>query len=71
MTIKWRLQQKTVSAEQAVRIVKSRDLVHYGEFSLFPRLLDQALAKRVDELYDVELRSTCYTQVPECIKNDP
>lgn len=71
MTIKWRLQQKTVTAEQAVRIVKSGDVVHYGEFALFPRLLDQALARRVDELYDVELRSTCYTQVPECVKNDP
>ena len=71
MTIKWRLQQKTVSAEEAVRIVKSGDLIHYGEFALFPRLLDQALSKRVDELYDVILRSTCYTQVPECVKNDP
>lgn len=71
MTIKWRLQQKTVSAEEAVRVVKSGDLVHYGEFALFPRLLDQALARRVEELYDVELRSTCYTQVPECVKADP
>jgi butyryl-CoA:acetate CoA-transferase len=68
---KWRLQQKTVSAEEAVRIVKSGDLIHYGEFALFPTLLDKALAKRLDELYDVEIRSTCYTQMPEGVKNDP
>jgi len=60
---KWRLQQKTVSAEEAVRIIKSGDLIHYGEFALFPTLLDKALAKRSDELYDVEIRSTCYTQM--------
>ncbi len=71
MTIKWRLQQKTVTAEDAVRIVKSGDLVHYGEFAMFPRILDQALARRADELYDVELRSTCYTQLPECVRVDP
>lgn len=68
---KWRLQQKTVSAEEAVRIIKSGDLIHYGEFMLFPELLDHALAKRMDELYDVELRSTCYTKIPECVQNDP
>lgn len=68
---KWRLQQKTVSAEEAVRIIKSGDLIHYGEFALFPTLLDKALARRIDELYDVELRSTCYTQIPEGVKNDP
>jgi butyryl-CoA:acetate CoA-transferase len=68
---KWRLQQKTVSAQEAVRIVKSGDLIHYGEFILFPSLLDKALARRMEELYDVQLRSTCYTQMPEGVKNDP
>jgi len=68
---KWRLNQKTVSADEAVRIVKSGDVIHYGEFALFPKLLDEALSARVEELYDVELRSTCYTQIPECVKKDP
>lgn len=68
---KWRLAQKMVSPEEAVRVVKSGDLVHYGEFALFPELLDRALANRIDELYDVELRSTCYTKVPEGVKRDP
>lgn len=68
---KWHLEQKTVTAEEAVRVVKSGDVVHYGEFILFPEALDAALAKRIDELYDVEIRGVCFSRVPEVVKADP
>jgi len=65
---KWRLQQKTVSAEEAVRIVKSGESRSLWRIRPVPDLLDKALARRMDELYDVELRSTMYTQIPEGVK---
>ncbi|MEQ8200992.1 MAG: acetyl-CoA hydrolase/transferase C-terminal domain-containing protein [Syntrophomonadaceae bacterium] len=49
---------KLVSADQAVKVIKSGDWVDYGEFSGQVRDLDQALAKRKDELKDVKIWST-------------
>ncbi len=43
-------QQKLVSAEEAVKIVKSGDWVDYGWCTGTPDALDRALAKRTDEL---------------------
>lgn len=48
--------QKLVSADEAVKIVKSGDWVDYGWCTGTPDVLDQALAKRTDELKDVKLR---------------
>lgn len=62
---------KLVSADEAVKMVKSGDQIFYSEFAMFPRALDAALAKRIPELYDLELYSVFYTQVPEVIKADP
>ncbi len=49
-------QQKLVSADEAVKIIKSGDWVDYGWCNGTPDVLDQALAKRTDELKDVNLR---------------
>ncbi|MEQ8200766.1 MAG: acetyl-CoA hydrolase/transferase C-terminal domain-containing protein [Syntrophomonadaceae bacterium] len=49
---------KLVSADEAVKVIKSGDWVDYGEFSGQVRDLDQALAKRKDELKDVKIWST-------------
>ena len=49
-------QQKLVSAEEAVKVVKSHDWVDYGWCTGTPDALDKALAKRTDELKDVKLR---------------
>lgn len=49
-------QQKLVSADEAVKIIKSGDWVDYGWCNGTPDVLDQALAKRTDELKDVKLR---------------
>ena len=49
-------QRKLKTADEAVRIVKSGDWVDYATNVCFPTLLDEALAKRRDELLDVKIR---------------
>jgi len=49
---------KLVSADRAVKVVKSGDWIDYGEFCGQVRDLDIALAKRKDELKDVKIWST-------------
>lgn len=49
-------QQKLVSADEAVKIIKSGDWVDYGWCSGTPDILDKALAARTDELKDINLR---------------
>lgn len=51
-------QLKRRSPEEAVAIVKSGDWIDYTIAEGFPVLLDAALAKRRDELYDVKIRGT-------------
>ena len=48
--------QKLVSADEAVKIIKSGDWVDYGWCTGTPDVLDKALAKRTDELNDINLR---------------
>ena len=47
---------KLRTPDQAVQAVKSGDWIDYGTNVCFPTLLDAALAKRRDELYDVKIR---------------
>lgn len=62
---------KFKSAEEAVKIVKSGDTVVYGEFVMASRLLDEALAKRVNEFENVLLRSTTCPFPPAVVMADP
>lgn len=64
-------EEKLISAEKAVKQVKSGDQIFYSEFAMFPKLLDEALAERIDELHDLELTSVFYTQIPKVIEADP
>lgn len=48
--------QKLVSADEAVKIIQSGDWVDYGWCTGTPHALDEALARRTDELKDVKLR---------------
>lgn len=48
--------QKLVSADEAVKDVKSGDWVDYGWCTGTPDALDKALAKRTDELNNINLR---------------
>lgn len=62
---------KLVSADEAVKVIKSGDLVHYGEFMNASQLLDEALAKRKDELKDVIIRAVSCLFPPKTILSDP
>ena len=48
--------QKLCTPEEAVEVVKSGDWVDYTSSLGKPVLLDRALAKRRDELFDVKIR---------------
>ena len=63
--------KKLVTAEKAVQVVQSGDWVEYGEFTGMVRSLDKALAKRKDELKNVNIRSTVTAYAPEVILADP
>jgi acyl-CoA hydrolase len=65
-------QEKRMTADEAVRMIKSGDRIYYGEFSLFPQALDQALCRWLiqGDLHDVTIESVCLTRVPEALKHE-
>ena len=64
-------QSKCVSAQQAVQVVKSGDWVRYGYASSKPTALDIELAKRKDELFDVNVQcATCLRKL-HVVEVDP
>ena len=62
---------KLVTPEAAAKVVKSGDFIYYSEFSLFPEAFDEALALRIDDLFDLYLRSTSFTNLPKMVLKDP
>nr|WP_297280178.1 butyryl-CoA:acetate CoA-transferase [uncultured Butyricicoccus sp.] len=56
MSFEQEYQSKKTTAEQAVQVVKSGDWVDFGWCTGTPYILDHALAKRVPELHDVNIR---------------
>ena len=61
--------RKLVSAEEAVKVVKSGDIVDYGFFNGKPVVCDIALANRKNELTDVHIYSAVtLPPVPEVAK---
>ena len=61
--------QKLCTPEEAVEVVKSGDWVDYTSSLGKPVLLDKALAKRRDELFDVKIRGNLVEgpiEVAEC-----
>ncbi len=62
-------QKKLCTPKEAVKVVKSGDWVDYTSSLGKPVLLDQALAQRRDELYDVKVRGNLISgpiEVAEC-----
>ena len=57
-------QQKLTTPEKAVSIIKSGDWVDYGWNVGLPDVLDQALAKRMPDLYDIKIRGGNAMRVP-------
>lgn len=61
--------RKCVSAAEAVKVVRSGDIVDYGYFNGKPVLCDKALAARHDELKDVQVYcAVTLPPVPEVAK---
>ena len=54
-------QQKLTTADEAVKVVKSGDWVDYGWCTNTVDALDKALAKRTDELKDINIKAWMYT----------
>ncbi|RKO67583.1 acetyl-CoA hydrolase/transferase family protein [Desulfofundulus salinus] len=64
--------RKLVSADEAVKVIKSGDWVEYGQFAGQVVDLDAALARRKKELYDVKIRAvTRAAGVPKVVQVDP
>jgi len=64
---------KLHTCDEAVKVIKSGDSVHYGAFLGVIHELDKALAKRVDDLKDVKIYTTIwpYSHYPEIVQADP
>jgi len=62
---------KLVTADEAVRVVKSGDRVNFGQIVTPTLELDKALAGRRDELKDVYIMSSSMNHYAETIKCDP
>ena len=71
MTVREEYQSKLCTPEQAVQMVKSGDWVDYTTALGKPTLLDQALAKRREELYDVKIRGNLTDGPIEVAECDP
>lgn len=63
--------RKCVSADQAVRAVQKGDWIETGFVASMPYLLDEALAKRKEELSDVNLRGGMLLAPLKVIESDP
>ena len=64
---------KLVSADEAVKSIKSGDVVHYGGFCGTVYDLDQALARRIHELNDIKIIASIwpYDHQPAIAEADP
>jgi len=63
--------KKLVSADEAVRVIKSGDWIDYGPLNSQVVALDQALAKRKDVLEDVKVWSLLTLRPPKIVEVDP
>ena len=62
---------KTISAHEAAALVKSGDWLDYGAVTSQPDVFDKALAERVDELTDVNIRACLSLRPRAVIEADP
>lgn len=63
--------RKLTPVDEAVKIIKSGDIVNYGEFVMNSEYLDEALARRVEELENVIIRTTTCPFQPQAVLADP
>ncbi len=62
---------KCVSADEAVKVIRSGDWVEFAWGASNASLLDEALARRTDELQDVNLRGGVILTPLACMESDP
>lgn len=64
---------KYVSPDEAVKAIRSGDVVHYGAFNGTVYDLDEALARRIHELHDVKVIASIwpYAHRPAIMRADP
>lgn len=62
---------KLVTADEAVKVVKTGDWVAYSHFAMTPKVLDEALARRKDELTGVKIRGVCSVHPVQVAMVDP
>jgi butyryl-CoA:acetate CoA-transferase len=67
---KKRYQEKLRTADEVARMIRSGDEIFFAEFALRPESLDEALARRAEELTDVRIDGVCITKVPKFIEAD-
>ncbi|EHQ90749.1 acetyl-CoA hydrolase/transferase family protein [Desulfosporosinus youngiae] len=63
--------KKCVSADEAVKVIRNGDWVEFAWAATVPGLLDDALARRKDELFDVNLRGGVIITPMACLECDP
>jgi len=63
--------KKTVTATEAVKIVKSGDGIHYGHFVMAPMKFDKSLSEIRDYVKDVTIFAASFPGVSEVAKCDP
>ncbi|MBQ1598420.1 MAG: butyryl-CoA:acetate CoA-transferase [Lachnospiraceae bacterium] len=62
--------QKLTTADEAVKVVESGDWVDYGWCTGTPEALDQALARRTDELKNVNVRGGILFHLPAIMQRE-
>ena len=62
--------QKKVTADEAVKIIKSGDWVDYGFSVTTVDALDRALARRTDELENIHLRGAILPKIPTVFERE-
>jgi len=62
---------KLKSADEAAQCVKSGDVIFMGEFIQVVEAMDEAIAKRKNELSDIIIVTTTRTKPLKCVEADP
>lgn len=70
MSFQVEYKQKLVSADEAVKVIKSGDWVDYGWCNGTPDALDKALARRTDELKNVNIRGGILLKTPAVFERE-
>ena len=64
-------QQKLLTPEAAAKLVQDGDCVDFAQGCSFPRTFERALAERVGEIKDVQLRSAISVAPLQTVEKDP